>query len=225
MHGRAGIAALFLAASACGGANEEIPLPGAVGQTHHASETAAAQPQAAVLVMPCNAGGNEDPPTAQPRRAEPIGDPEIVAILLAAHDREIGQAKLAQKKATDPAVRRFASAMVTDHTQAMDRDLFVAQSLDIESWASQRSRRMRQDAKQKLDQLKNLAGADFDKQYADNAVKQHTDMLAVIDSKLLPSVRSLELRTQIQGNKATASHHWVEARDLQRHLDSPIAPR
>jgi putative membrane protein len=225
MRLRATLAALLLAASACGGAHRHYPLPRAVGQTHHALETREAQAQGALAIQ-CNVPAEPDsPPTVQLRRAEAIGDPEVLAILYAAHDRAIGQAKLAQKKAADPAVRRFASAMVADHGQAMDRDVRVAQNLDIESWATHRSKRMRQDTKQKLEQLKNLAGADFDKQYVDNAVKEHMEVLAVIDSKLLPNVRSLELKARLEGNKATASHHLVEARDLQRHLDSPAAPR
>jgi predicted outer membrane protein len=218
MPSRVWTVTLFLAVSAC--ATERYPLPLAVGQTHNSPEVVAAE--LAQTTPPASA---PSPPVAHLRRSTEAIDPEVLAILFAAHQREVAQGLLARDRAVDPAVQELADAMVAEHTAALGREVRVAQDLDIGFWDGRISKRMQQDTSEKIERLEALRGANFDKQYVGNVVDELGQLVGIIDAKLLPNVCSLELAARIEDDKENASRRLTEARELQKHLDLSVAAR
>jgi len=81
---------------------------------------------------------------------------------------EVQLGKLAAEKATNPDVKQFAQRMVDDHGKANDEFKTVAskESIDLPSQL---------DAKHQatIDRLSKLSGADFDKAYVKEMVRDH----------------------------------------------------
>jgi putative membrane protein len=81
---------------------------------------------------------------------------------------EVQSGKLAEQKASDPAVKQFADRLVQDHSKANDELAQIAQSKgvkmpDKESWGERH-----EDSK-----LQKMSGADFDREFAQHSVKDH----------------------------------------------------
>lgn len=202
------IFALALAATACAVTPaQKYPLPLNVGETHNdvtLTSAEIAKPQTLQAI-------------AQPFRSESI-DPEIFAILFAAHQREVDEARIAQENASDPGVRKLADMIVLDHRQALEREVALAQSLDMTSWDTSISNRLRHDAKRKVERINKLHGLNFDGQYLDIAIKQHAEVLRIIDEKLMPNVGSRELKQSLETDRENVVLHLNEARELLRKI-------
>jgi putative membrane protein len=128
---------------------------------------------------------------------------------------EIAEGKVAQQQGTD-AVKPFADKMITDHTEttnamkALVSDGKVKAQLPADMTSSQKSQ---------LDKLGKLHGADFNKQYARDAVSVHKTAVSVFQryakggdnpdlkafaAKYLPVVQ-MHLKMAQDLNKAPAS--------------------
>jgi putative membrane protein len=87
---------------------------------------------------------------------------------------EVALGRLAQQTSQDPNVKAFGERMVNDHTQANEQLASVAQSLNVTLPTSPSK-----SDQAKLDKLGRLSGADFDKAFGREMVKDHrTDIRA-----------------------------------------------
>jgi len=81
---------------------------------------------------------------------------------------EVQLGKLAAEKATNPDVKQFAQRMVDDHGKANDEFKTVASKESIDLPSSLDSKHQAT-----IDRLSKLSGADFDKAYVKEMVKDH----------------------------------------------------
>ena len=81
---------------------------------------------------------------------------------------EVQLGELAQTRASNPAVRRFAAQMVADHTQANQRLAALARAKQMTPPSSTDTLHT-----QAYQQLQNTRGRDFDKLYMDGQVQDH----------------------------------------------------
>ncbi len=81
---------------------------------------------------------------------------------------EVEMGKLAQTKAQDPEVKKFAAMMVTDHTKAGSELKELGKKKDFKPATELDSKH-----KALMEKLKGLSGADFDKAYVDEMVDDH----------------------------------------------------
>jgi putative membrane protein len=131
---------------------------------------------------------------------------------------EIEQGKLAQSKAKDAKVKRFAGHLVTDHESANKKGDALVKKLNLTPSANSVSNRLSSDASQSMDSLKGHSGSDFDKSYIDEQIKLHQDVLDIIDNKLLPNAKNAELKSEIQAVRPKIEQHLKEAREIQASL-------
>jgi putative membrane protein len=91
---------------------------------------------------------------------------------------EIESSKLAQQKATAAPVKSFASQMQKDHTKTSTelKGLVSAGKVKAQLPAA-----MDDSHKSKLDKLKGLSGADFDKQYVSDQQSSHKDAVDLFE--------------------------------------------
>jgi len=98
---------------------------------------------------------------------------QFVQTMMMANMAEIQLGQMGSEKATSPEVKSFAQMMVTDHTQANQQLMPIAQQLGVQQPTSL-------DAKHKAvaDRLSKLQGAEFDRQYMKAMVDAHKDVIS-----------------------------------------------
>jgi putative membrane protein len=107
------------------------------------------------------------------------GERNFVSDMLADGTREVDLAKLAQQKASSPQVKRFAQMMIEDHTKAGNQLKQIAANYNIQPDTSKDSDKT-QDLMNKLSKLQ---GPDFDREYIDAMVDDHSDAVDALESR------------------------------------------
>jgi putative membrane protein len=148
--------------------------------------------------------------------APPLTDEQIAAITDAANTAEIAQAKLAESKSKNPEVKRFAAMMIEHHGAAKKKQA----TLKLTMADSPDSTAMKADADTTLTTLKGDNGKDFDKAYIDAQVDGHQKVLDAINGKLLPSVKSPELKAYLDQIKPKVEQHLAKAKEIQLNFQS-----
>jgi putative membrane protein len=137
-----------------------------------------------------------------------LTDTEIAGVTEAANASEIEQAKIAE-------VKRFAGMMLMHHQQAQT-DLA---RLGIKTADSPVSIQLDTASASTLDLLKNATG-DFDRVYIDSQVEAHRNVIALIDSQLLPSAKEPSLRAYLQKVRNQVEAHLQQAETQQQTLSA-----
>jgi putative membrane protein len=150
-----------------------------------------------------------------------LSDSQILYVIHVANLGEMEQARVAQKKAQNARVKRFADMMLKDHGEADSRGTDVAKKTSASLSPSDVSNRLETDAKQMSTTINaEKAGKDFDRAYIDAQVKEHRAVLDSIDRDLLPSVKAQEVRELLLTVRPKIEGHLREAEDIQKGLTS-----
>jgi putative membrane protein len=91
---------------------------------------------------------------------------------------EVQLGELAQTKASNPAIRRFATQMATDHTRANQRLAALAQAKQMTAPSSMDTLHT-----QVYQQLQNTRGRNFDKLYMDGQVQDHRTVVQAFQNE------------------------------------------
>jgi putative membrane protein len=150
--------------------------------------------------------------------ASSLTDEQILQLLHTANAGEIEQAKIAQRKSKNGQVKHFASMMVKDHTDADRKGQDVAAKLNNKPMPSATNTKLESDARQMTSSMSTRTGADFDQAYIDAQVKEHQQLLDLIDTQLLPSAKSADVKNVVQTVRPKVQSHLQEAQDIQRKL-------
>ena len=149
-----------------------------------------------------------------------LGDDQILYILHIANVGEMEEARVAQKKAQNVRVKRFANMMLKDHGEADAQGSEVAKRMNASLSPSDVSNRLETDAKQMAAAINaEKGGKDFDRTYIAAQVKEHRALLNAIDRDLLPSVKSADVRELVLTVRPKIEGHLREAEDIQKGLD------
>jgi putative membrane protein len=143
-------------------------------------------------------------------------DASVLGFIGANNAGEVRESQLAAKKATNPAVKKFAQQMVTEHR---------ALALEMRSLAGKMSVTPDttdddvHDVMDKArDQIKDLtdkkAGADWDKQYIDNQIDDHKDLLDKLQDAA-KNTNSAELRAAIEKATGKVQEHLTKAESIK----------
>ena len=159
----------------------------------------------------------EPQPAAAPAR-QPMTDEQIAAITDAANSAEIDQAKLAQKNAKNARVKKFAAMMITDHTQAKQKQKQLLGKLTVTPSSNPMSTKLDTESQQKLEELKALKGAEFDTAYIDAQVDAHQRVLDSLDNELIPDAKNAEFKALLGEIRPKVAAHLAEAKEIQQAL-------
>lgn len=169
-------------------------------------------PTFAVLIMMLSACATTTD-TMEPRPGStPEGD--IAAILTAANEGEVQQGQAASTRATNADVRAFAQMMVTDHTAALNtaRDTFNRAGINPSD--NNISTTLRTNSQTAVTNLNTYSGPAFDRTYMQTQVDLHSWLLNALDTALIPSAVTPELRTLLQTQRASVATHLDRARAI-----------
>lgn len=151
------------------------------------------------------------------RAQEGLNDLEMAHVAVTANDSDIAYAHLALALSDNPAVRRFAEAMIRDHSAVTDAVVALAGRLGVEPRDNELSRRMARDAERVKERLTGLRGAEFDRAYADNELGYHRAVNGVVEDYFIPNIRNVEVKEAFQQALAVFREH---ERHAERMLDA-----
>lgn len=144
-------------------------------------------------------------------------DADIVAFLDNANHGEIDAGKLAEREATNPAVKSFARRMVTDHTQMLHQGDALAKRLKIDP-ATATQGDVKDLAKHNQDELKDLsskkAGKDFDEDYMEKQIDDHQKVADKLND-LIGKTQNTELKSLMQQALPKVQAHLNSAKDIK----------
>jgi len=136
--------------------------------------------------------------------------PDFVKEVAVSDMFEIESSKLAAEKG-DEATKTFANQMVTDHTKTSS-ELKEAVASDPKSPIPDALDSSHQS---KLDKLKGLSGADFNKQYADMQVSAHKDAVSLFQ-RYAKGGDSEKLKSWASTTLPALQHHLEMAQTLDK---------
>jgi putative membrane protein len=143
-------------------------------------------------------------------------DAQIIAFAWTANAGEVQAGKLAQKKATNPAVKKFAALMVSDHSRMLADTKALAAKLAITPDTSKDA--VKDLAKAGNDQIKDLtskkAGKDWDEDYINKQVDDHQLVLDKLNDAS-QSVKSPDLKNALNESIATVQGHLTQAKAIK----------
>ncbi len=143
-----------------------------------------------------------------------LSDGQIAAIVRAVNVAEIDEAKIAVGKAQDPGVKHFAEMMIAQHGQAVKDVDELDTRLNLRPTESQLMTELRVNATSVENRLSKNDETSFDKQYMQSQVVAHRQVLDTIDGRLMPAVRSEELREMLVNLRPRVADHLQMAQTI-----------
>jgi putative membrane protein len=107
-----------------------------------------------------------------------VTDQDFVMTATQAGVMEVQLGKLAEKHASDDAVKDFAHRMVKDHTAANDKLMAAAKNVKVAAAAAPDK-----EAQAAADKLAGLKGADFDKAYMRQMADDHQKAVSLFEAE------------------------------------------
>jgi putative membrane protein len=147
-------------------------------------------------------------------------DAKVVAHLHHVNQMEIELGKLAQKTGTT-AVKNYGATLVTDH-QSADKDLTTfakshkLATIPADKPQTDADKQDQKDMQSKMANLKNLKGAEFDREFLNMMATGHDKELANIDTAI-GGATDPDLQTLLKSVKPVLQRHADQARDLQKN--------
>jgi putative membrane protein len=145
-------------------------------------------------------------------RADSDDDKKFLATAAQSDVNEIKLSQLAEKKATNPAVKSFARKMVAEHTK-----MSASMKPFGESWGLSAPTDLDDDHKKEYSKLNGLSGADFDKEYMDVMASDHSKALDLFTDEA-KDTKDAKFRPVVLKGKSMVAAHKNMADDLQKKL-------
>jgi|SwirhisoilCB3_FD_contig_101_702083_length_705_multi_9_in_0_out_0_1 putative membrane protein len=143
-------------------------------------------------------------------------DAQILGFAMTANAGEVQEGELAQRKATNPAVKNFAKLMVSDHTQMLKDARSLASKLSITPDSTKDD--TKDLAKDTQDQVKDLtnkkAGKDWDEDYMGKQVDDHQKVLDKLNDAA-QSAKSPDLKNALNESIAKVQGHLTQAKAIK----------
>jgi putative membrane protein len=155
----------------------------------------------------------------------PYSDGQIASITDAANTSEVEQGTLAQSKARDARVKKFAAMMIVDHSQAKKQQADLLTRLGITPIETKKSAAILEESNRTLESLRALGRNEFDRAYIDVQVDAHQKVLDSFDNELIPNTKNSEFKAALVEFRPQVESHLKEAQDIQQALASaPLSP-
>jgi putative membrane protein len=145
-------------------------------------------------------------------------DASILGFVGAANAGEVRESQLAAKKATNPAVKKYAQQLVTEHRALANEMRSLAQKLSVTPDTTDDD--VHDAMESARDQIKDLtdkpAGADWDKKYIDNQIDDHKDVLDKLQDAA-KNTSNADLRAAIEKATGKVQEHLTKAQSIKEN--------
>jgi putative membrane protein len=145
--------------------------------------------------------------------AAALDDATIVAIFDNANTADIETGNLAAKRGSTNEVRQFGAMLARDHAMVRQQGRDLAKKLGVTPTppAGDTSAQAQAAVMRKLEGLR---GLEFDRAFLEREVKFHKDVIAAIESTLLPAIKNNELRALVVKVAPAFQAHLTMAENL-----------
>jgi putative membrane protein len=199
------------------------PMPQATAAEPSMMPAAGTTPTATAAFPPAPAESEQQQAAAA--AAQSMTDEQIASVTDAANTAEIEQAKVAKKNAKNARVKKFAAMVSTDHTEAKEKQKKLLVKIAVIPTQSSMAAELESGSKQKLEEIKSLKGAEFDRAYIDGQVQVHQKLLDALDQQLIPGAKNDEFKALLGDMRAKIAAHLEEAKEIQQMLaDAASSP-
>lgn len=151
-------------------------------------------------------------------QAQMINDAQIAAIVVTANQVDINAGKLAADKGKSDQVKEFGKQMAQDHAGVNKSAVELVTKLMVKPEDNATSQSLKEGGEKNVAHLKMLKGAAFDKAYIDNEVAYHEQVLAAVDTTLIPNAKNEELKALLVKVRPAFVAHLEHAKMLQSHM-------
>jgi putative membrane protein len=146
-------------------------------------------------------------------QAQP-NDAQIAAIVVTANQVDIDAGKFVAEKSTDSAVKEFANRMVTDHTAVNQSAVELVTKLKVIPESNATSKSLQAGGDKNIADLRTLSGRALDKAYVDHEVAFHEQVIAALDTALIPNAKNAELEALLVKVRPAFVAHLGHAKHL-----------
>ncbi len=143
---------------------------------------------------------------------------EAFEILMTANKNEISAARIALNRASRFKVKEFAKLMIQDHVQNLEDTRKISDAINISPMTSAKSAILKKKGENLLDQLNTAPTRRFDKIYMEAMVKDHQEVLNLIDNELLPNVSNPRLTAHLKATREKVADHLRMAKAILNSL-------
>jgi putative membrane protein len=153
-------------------------------------------------------------PSLVPGRAlaQSEDDKQFLATAAQSDQNEIKLSELAVDKASTPAAKSFAKKMVTEHKKMSASMRPFAEQADVTPPSGPDA-----DHQKEYDKLNGLSGGDFDKEYIDQMVTDHSKALDAFTTEA-KDTKDAKLRAAVLKGKTMVAAHKNMAYDLKKKM-------
>jgi putative membrane protein len=153
-------------------------------------------------------------PSLVPGRAlaQSEDDKQFLATAAQSDQNEIKLSELAVDKASTPAAKSFAKKMVTEHKKMSASMRPFAEQADVTPPLGPDA-----DHQKEYDKLNGLSGGDFDKEYIDQMVTDHSKALDAFTTEA-KDTKDAKLRAAVLKGKTMVAAHKNMAYDLKKKM-------
>jgi len=156
-------------------------------------------------------------PTGEPEPAVPATTPDVsgdgvaLGLLGAVNKHEIAAAQQARSNGVSGDVLAYADLMEKDHGENQVKTEALGQLAEDAEVAAQKEK-----GNAELAQLGTLEGDAYKAAYIDAMIKGHTEVLALIDTRLLPLATGPDVEAHLATTRKHVAHHLEQAKALKK---------
>ena len=143
------------------------------------------------------------------------GDAEILATVVAVDLNEVLAAMQAGTKKIGQPVLDYAKSIHEGHGMNMEKGLKLGGQIGLTPAITPAVNELQVKGAGALASIVPLDGNEFEKAYLEMMVKGHTDVLGMIDGKLLQGAQNPELKKHLTESRASVAAHLEKAKSLQ----------
>jgi putative membrane protein len=145
--------------------------------------------------------------------APALDDATIVAIFDNANTVDIETGKLAAQRGQSSEVRQFGAMLARDHEMVRQQGRDLAKKLGVTPTPPPGDQSA-QDQAAVIRRLSGLHGAEFDRAFLEREIQFHKDVIAAIETTLLPAIQNEELRALVVKVAPAFQAHLAMAENL-----------
>jgi putative membrane protein len=196
---------------ACGDRREKEDDTSATPADQVVQPAAPAQDGTADAEAGATPGTSDVAATTPPPPAEgAASQAEALGLLATASEHEVAAADQAIAKKVTGDVLAFANMMKTDHGKNLAETSALGATPE-----TARITQMRSKGEADLAALDAKTGTQYEQAYIDAMVKGHTEVLALLDSTLIPAATDAAVKTHFANTRTAVAKHLDEARKLK----------
>jgi putative membrane protein len=145
--------------------------------------------------------------------APSLDDATIVAIFDNANTVDIETGKLAAERGYSNEVRQFGAMLARDHEMVRQQGRDLAKKLGVTPTPPPGDQSAQEQAAV-IRRLSGLRGAEFDRAFLEREIQFHKDVIAAIETTLLPAIKNEELRALVVKVAPAFQAHLAMAENL-----------